>query len=489
MAATEKQYKTNQILIKKGHRMFNYFEQSSANAKNLFNTTNFYIRQVYTALKSDKELQPLQREVLENIQKHLPKMNDVQLAAYLRKAEKEKSKPKEKRKELKCNLFEGPTKEKPFVDYNFFDALFKSMVQNDYRSLPTQSAQAVMKNVFQNWKSFFSSLKDYKKNPKKYKGRPRIPNYSRANQKEVVFSNQDCVVKEQRFLKFPKTKQRLNIGKLGLTEGKLKQVRVIPRHGQYVVEVIMETQRKSELKADNNKYMSIDLGIDNLATIITNTGHRPVLLKGRNIKSINQYYNKKRAHLYGILRKGKGPKEGSFSSNALTHLYQKRQRKVKDLFHKASRNIVNLAVQEDVSTIVIGLNKQWKQETSMSKKNNQSFTSIPHGMLLNMVEYKAVEYGITVEICEESYTSKASFLDNDVFPAYGVKTKEKQVFSGKRIKRGLYRSSNGTLLNADVNGACNILRKAFPNVFANGIEGLDGNQSINVSTPLSLIVR
>src|SRR5699024_10938214 len=121
--------------------------------------------------------QPLQQEVLNNIENNLPKMNDVQLTAYKRKIEKEKLKPKEERKEMKANLFAEPTKESPYVDYNFLDALFKSMSQNDYRSLPTQSTQAVMKNVFQNWKSFFSSQKDYKENPSKYKGRPRIPNY------------------------------------------------------------------------------------------------------------------------------------------------------------------------------------------------------------------------------------------------------------------------------------------------------------------------
>src|SRR5699024_2767506 len=149
-------------------------------------------------------------------------------------------------------------------------------------------------------------------------------------------------------------------------------------------------------KADNNRYMSIDLGIDNLATIITNTGHQPVLLKGKHIKSINQQYNKLKAYYYGILRKGKGPKEGDFFSNRLTRLYQKRQRKMKDLFHKASRNIVDIAIKEDVATIVVGLNKQWKQEADIGKRNNQSFTSIPHSLLINMITYKAAEHGIKV---------------------------------------------------------------------------------------------
>ena len=144
-------YKTMQIWVKKGHRMHDYFHDMCQNAKNMHNTTNFYIRQVFTALKQEKELQPLQEEVLETIQKHLPKINANQMIAYQRRVAKEKVKPESQQKEIKCNLFEMPSKAKPYVHYNFLDALFKSMKQNDYRSLPIQSSQGIMKNVFQNW--------------------------------------------------------------------------------------------------------------------------------------------------------------------------------------------------------------------------------------------------------------------------------------------------------------------------------------------------
>ena len=233
-------YKTQQIWIKKGHRMYTYFQEMSQNAKNMYNTTNFYIRQVYTSLTQEKQLQPLQKEVLELIEKNLDGMNDVQILAYQKKIEKQTLKPKEKQKEVKCHLFEKPSKESPYVNYSFLDALFKLISQNDYRSLPTQSSQWVMKAVFQNWKSFFASLKDYKQNPSKYKAKPKIPKYSRVKEKEIIFTNQDCVVKEDKFLKFPKTKEQLNIGKLGFVEGKLKQVRVIPKYNEYVVELVME---------------------------------------------------------------------------------------------------------------------------------------------------------------------------------------------------------------------------------------------------------
>lgn len=159
---SENQYKTHQIWIKKGHRMYSHFENSCEYAKNMYNTTNFYYRQVYTGLTQDKELQPLQKEVLSTIISNIEKMNEVQQIAYEKKIKKERMKPKSKQKVIKCNSFELPSKVNPYVGYNFLDSLFKIISQHDYRALPTQSSQWVMKTVFQNWKSFFASLKEYK---------------------------------------------------------------------------------------------------------------------------------------------------------------------------------------------------------------------------------------------------------------------------------------------------------------------------------------
>ena len=457
---TKTHYKTHQICVKKGHRMYSYFQTMSQNAKNMYNTTNFYIRQVYTGLTQEKVLQPLQKEVLDTIEKSIDEMNEVQLAAYHKKIEKEKVKPKEERKEFKCNLFEKPSKQSPYVDYSFLDCLFKIIIQNDYRSLPVQSSQGIMRVVFQNWKSFYASLKDFKANPSKYKAKPRIPKYIRSAEKEVIFTNQDCVIKDNKFLKFPKTKERLNIGKLGLSVGKLKQVRVIPKYKEYIVELVMDVPVEQIEYVDNGRYMGIDLGIDNLATIVFNTGRRPILIKGKNVKSINQYYNKMKAHFIGILRNGKQTKEGLFTSKRLEKLNQKRHYKLKDIFHKTSFNIVKNALEENIHTIIIGQNKDWKQKSNMGKRNNQSFVSIPHSLLIKMIEYKANKHGIRVIVTEESYTSKASFVDGDDIPSYG-ESNDKKNFSGKRIKRGLYRSSQDWLINADVNGAGNILKKGY----------------------------
>lgn len=457
-------YKTMQIWVKKGHRMHEYFKEMCQNAKNMHNTTNFYIRQVFTALTQAKEWQPFQKEVFDNIQKHLPEINDNQLAVYQKKVVKEQSKPVEEQKEIKCHLFKEPSSENPYVGYTLLDALFKTMAQDDYRSLPTQSSQGVMKAVFQNWKSFYSGLRAYKADPSKFKARPKIPGYCRRKEKEVLFSNQDCVIKEKKFLKFPKTKERLNIGKLGFTEGRLKQIRVIPKYGHHLVELVFQITSEPEMKELKKRYMSVDLGIDNLATIVTNTGRKPVLVKGKNIKSINQCYNQLKAHYCGILKQGKDTNEGPFTSKRLEKISHKRYNQIKDLFHKASHQIEKMALEEDIDTIIIGQNRNWKQKSKMGKRNNQSFTTIPHQLLIQMIEYKAQRHGIKVIKTEESYTSKASFLDQDDIPVYGESDLEKS-FSGKRVKRGLYLSKNGIVVNADVNGAGNIMRKVFPKAF------------------------
>lgn len=496
-------YRTHQVWIKPGHRLFAYLDEACQNAKNLYNTTNFFIRQVFTAFGRNEPLQPLQQHVMDILDSQLEAMNEI-------RGVNNRARP-----------FERPSQEKSFVSYSFLDALFKVMEQPDYRALPAQSSQGIMKVVFQNWKGFFASMKDYRKHPEKYSGKPNIPGYARRPMKEVVFSNQDCVIKEQKFLKLPKTKLQLNIGKLGCIDGQLKQVRVVPSHGHYVVELIFACpikQKKKEATQDSvlgitcaeslmdvnaphllmdvdrsdllmdvnasHLLMAIDFGLDNLATIVTTTGSQPVIVKGKIVKAINQYYNKMKAHYTGILRQGKEPQEGAYTSKRLERLHRKRHLRIKDLFHKASHHIVKLAVEQRIGTIVIGHNDGWKQASAMGRRHNQSFCHIPHKMLIRMIQYKAAEQGIAVVLTEESYTSKASFLDDDPLPCYGDEGTWK--FLGKRIHRGLYRSSKG-LIHADVNGAANIMRKVFPNVTANstdGIEGLDGKQYVGrVNSP------
>ena len=198
-------------------------------------------------------------------------------------------------------------------------------------------------------------------------------------------------------------------------------------------------------KKDNKRYCSIDLGLNNLATIGSNV-IKPFIINGNPLKSINQYFNKKRSFLQSKLNKGE------YTNENLERLYLKRNNKIKDYLHKASRYIINQLVSNNINTLVIGHNKNWKQEINIGKRNNQNFVNIPFNNLIHMLTYKAQLEGIQVIETEESYTSKCSFLDNEEICKH-------EEYLGKRIKRGLFKAFNGKLINADLNGALNILRK------------------------------
>ncbi len=213
------------------------------------------------------------------------------------------------------------------------------------------------------------------------------------------------------------------------------------------MEVVYEVKDVEMLK-DNNHYAGIDLGINNLATITSNIS-QSYIVNGRPVKSINQYYNKIKANLQSQLKDKR-------TSKRIQRLTFKRNCKIKDYFHKSTSYIVNQLVSDSINTVVIGQNKDWKQDINIGTKNNQSFTSIPHSMFINMLKYKCRLKRINIVCIEEPYTSKSSFLDLDPIPSL---KDEKVSFSGKRIKRGLYRSGSGSIINADVNGSFNILRK------------------------------
>ena len=206
-----------------------------------------------------------------------------------------------------------------------------------------------------------------------------------------------------------------------------------------------------ELKQDNSRYFSIDPGLNNIVSIYNNIGIRPLLYNGRPIKSINQYYNKTNAKLRSELP------TNVKSSKRLKQLSFKRNNKIDYEMHKISTHIINEAVKNNISKIIIGNNVGWKNEINIGRRNNQNFVNIPHAKLFNQLLYKGLLNGIEVIFTEESYTSRASFFDKDYLPKYGESDNHK--FSGRRVKRGLYKDSKGNIWNADLNGAANIMRK------------------------------
>ena len=244
---------------------------------------------------------------------------------------------------------------------------------------------------------------------------------------------------------------------------RIKQARIVPRIGYYVVEVVYE-QQEATPSGNPALYAAVDLGVDTLAALTSNkVGVAPRLVTGRVLKSYNQFYNKRRAELQEALGH-----EGTTAR--LERLTTKRTRRINHYLHAASKTIIALLVAEGIGTLVIGKNLLWKQEVELGRVNNQHFVQIPHARFIDMLSYKAELAGIWVIVQEESYTSKASFLDLDPIPDYTPKREDKPVFSGKRVERGLYRTKAGRRIQADVNGSYNIGRKALPNSFGQGIE-------------------
>ena len=334
--------------------------------------------------------------------------------------------------------------DKSFKNYYELNRELHDENQVDYRALPANSSQETLKLVNQNYSSFFKSLQKHIKGVK-------IPGYlDKTKGRQIVVYNHMTLpsnLLEKGIIKLPKTNIQFKT-----KQKNIRQVRIVPKNNYIVIEVIYEATIKELLK-DNKRYMSIDLGIDNLASCSSNVA-KSFIINGKPVKSINQYYNKKKAVLQSELKL----KQNKNTSKHLQNLTLKRNNKIKDYFHKASRYIVNQLVNQSINTLIIGKNDGWKQETNIGNVNNQNFTSIPHQMFINQLKYKCQLEGINVIEQEESYTSKVSFFDNDFIPVYG-QNDELFKSSGKRIKRGLFKTSNGLLINADINGSLNIMRK------------------------------
>ena len=324
--------------------------------------------------------------------------------------------------------------------------------QVDFRNLPCNVSQQVVKQVFQNIKSWIRSKKDYENNPAKYKSRPKLPGYKRGKkQNMLVFTTSACRVKNGyiHFIKNIAESIKTNIG-----DNKLCQVRIVPQATCYVVEVIYE-RKGQNLGLNKNNVLSIDLGLNNLCSCISNVGIIPFIINGKIIKSFNQWYNKKRAKLMSYI----GDKG---TSRKLRLLNNKRNFWIEDKIHKISKHIVDFCKDNNIGSIVIGLNKGWKREINLGKKTNQKFVEIPFSKLIDKITYKGKLIGIDVQTTEESYTSKIDHLASEPL-------KKQEVYLGKRKKRGLFQSSINKLINADINGAIGIGRKVFGDSYVDEI--------------------
>ena len=324
--------------------------------------------------------------------------------------------------------------------------------QFDFRNLPCHISQQVIKQVFHAIKIWIRTKKDYEKNPSKYQSKPKLPKYKKGKkQNMVVFTANDCRVKDG-YIHF--VKNIIEPIKTNIRRNKLCQVRIIPQATCYIVEVIYEKEEEDS-GLDKSNILSIDLGLDNLCTGISNVGVKPFIVNGKIMKSFNQWYNKLKSKLMSFV----GDRG---TSKRLRRLNNKRNFWIEDKIHKISRWIINFCKKNNIGIIVIGLNKGWKQEINLGKKINQKFVEIPFSRLIDKIAYKGKLIGIDVQTVEESYTSKVDHLAFEPL-------EKRDVYSGKRIKRGLFQSSVNKLINADVNGAIGIGRKVFGDSYVDRI--------------------
>lgn len=326
---------------------------------------------------------------------------------------------------------------------------FTKEQQADYIALPRKVSQWVINQADQNFKSFFGSLKSKRNGTNNRK--VRIPKYLDKDGRNILtFTKQAISIKELRIhkLKLSGCENTIKI----IHNENVRQVRVVPKGNHFVIEIVYSVEEKS--KTDNGKYVGVDLGVNNLATVGGNT-IKPFIINGRPLKSINQYFNKRLARLKSRQDKCKNK---NVNKQRISRLYNKRNNKVNDYLHRSSRMLVNHLVSNGITKVVVGHNKEWKQDINIGKMNNQKFVQIPYNMFIQMITYKCELEGIEVIQREESYTSKCSFVDNEEICRHDE-------YVGKRIKRGLFKTKNGNFINADVNGALNILRKEFPKAF------------------------
>ena len=332
---------------------------------------------------------------------------------------------------------------------------------NNYKMLNSNMAQQILKEVDNSFKSFFGLLKLAKKG--KYAFRDcRLPHYLPKGDYSTLVIGFVRLKGNKLILPFSNTYKKkhktieITIPPV-LLDKKIKEIRVIPKSNARFFEIQYVYKAECiQRNLNQNNVLALDLGINNLVTAVSSKG-KSFIIDGRKLKSINQWYNKETARLQSIKDKQRLGKNPTNRQNTIT---RNRNNKVNDYMNKVARKIINYCILNDIGTLVVGYNETFQRNSNIGKANNQNFVNIPYGKFREKLEYLCELNGITYVKQEESYTSKASFWDKDEIPVYNNDNPRAYTFSGKRIYRGMYQCANGKRINADVNGALNILRKS-----------------------------
>lgn len=432
-------YRVSKTLISKKRypELHAYINGYALLARNLYNAALFRLRQTFT-MKGKDRLSANEQQVLD----------EIRLTMEVKKLRK-------------------PGR---YLTYSFLEKMMRAAGNPDFfAGLPMQSAQEVLKAAIRSMRSWKEACQGYRADPSAYLGKPKMPKYKKPGiPVSLTYTNQDCIIYHRAdgtsYLKLPKTSLTMEVRNIP-DGGILKEVKAVPYHGDFLVICTFACPDTSAPDAPHA--CGIDLGVDNTAALVSSNEYC-LLYKGGDVKAMNQWYNKQMAALRSIAMKGHSPEEaaklGLLYTKQMDALARKRDLFLKDHLHKVSADIVRFCLDHGIGTIVIGVNKNWKQGCNIGHVNNQNFVQIPLATLRSMLRCKAEQEGLTVLEQEESFTSKADLTAMDEIPVY-KKDHPQYRFSGKRTSRGLYCTHNGQVINADLNGAGNILRKAFPDIF------------------------
>jgi putative transposase len=348
-----------------------------------------------------------------------------------------------------------------WIKYKELDKIMQK--EEPYKILGSQASQNTLTLLDKNWKAFFKGIKDWSKvQGEGYLGRPKIPKYKNKTKGRsiLMIKNIQCRIENQKLI-FSWKPLRCFSGIPTNISGKLMQVRFVPKGNTYMMEIVYETDLLKDV-ISNNHIVGIDLGVNNFVTMINNVGVRPAIIKGNIIKSMNQWYNKERARMAS---------ESKMSwNNKMRNLTDRHLRKTETYMHQISKMVVSYCIENNINTIIVGNTKEWKHSVNLGNVNNQNFVCIPYEKFINQLKYKCEDIGIWFILVDEEFTSGTSFIDQEepTEENYNIK---------RRIKRGLFKSNSGTLINADVNGAYQIVKKVYPNafteMFSRGLRGCD----------------
>ena len=402
--------------IKKNHVDYDYIKQQLIESKEIYNYANYIIRQIFFKKSKNHQFS------LDFIDEY-PELKDL----FIQYIEEDKQ----------------------------FTSLFRKIIRKFAKlkefSVNTKIVHSIIRKLNSDWNSYWALLNLVKH--KQYDKNINIPKYKKQYNL-VEYENQVLSKKKLKlgFIGTDKMQQGIKIANFH-KDLNCKSFRIFHKNNNFICELIYEKEINDQT-GSTGKAASIDLGLENLFTVAFNYNKKGISFKGSKLKSINQYFNKEKAKLQSLLPKNK------YCSKRINHLFYKREEQLRNVIGYYSNRLMELLVNEGISTLVIGHNKNWKDKINIGKVNNQNFVSIPFNKIINIIKYKLEDNGIQCIEQEESYTSKASFLDNDNIPTFNEDENQKHTFSGKRISRNLYKTKNNKIIDADLNGALNIMKKA-----------------------------